>query len=153
VPLCDISNSSLRFGMKFRSNSTSLQRVWLSGCSFAGLLLLIGGAGWILQVGFSLGTLIGYGVGAVVVLVFSRGLYHRSIVSGILLLMVALGPIVQGVAQWTMGAVGLQPSILVLMKGAVGLSGIGLSVMVIRAIYDLSSEETSQTSRHNTRFT
>jgi hypothetical protein len=67
--------------------------------------------------------------------------------------MVALGPIVQGVAQWTMGAVGLQPSILVLMKGAVGLSGIGLSVMVIRAIYDLSSEETSQTSRHNTRFT
>jgi hypothetical protein len=153
VPLCDISNSSLRFGMKFRSNSRSLQRVWLSGCSFAGLLLLIGGAGWILQVGFSLGTLIGYGVGAVVVLVFSRGLYHRSIVSGILLLMVALGPIVQGVAQWTMGAVGLQPSILVLMKGAVGLSGIGLSVMVIRAIDDLSSEETSQTSRHNTRFT
>jgi hypothetical protein len=52
-----------------------------------------------------------------------------------------------------MGAVGLQPSILVLMKGAVGLSGIGLSVMVIRAIDDLSSEETSQTSRHNTRFT
>ncbi|WP_259131293.1 hypothetical protein [Salinibacter ruber] len=139
--------------MELRSNIDSLQRAWVAGCIFAGLLLLVGLAGWILQVGFSRGTLVGYGFGSVVVLVFSRGLYHRSIVSGVLLLMTALGPIVRAVVQWMMGAVELGQSVSILMEGAVALSGIGLSVMVIRAIYDLSSEETPQASRYNTRFT
>ena len=139
--------------MKFRSNSKPLQRVWFAGCVFAGLLLLTGGAGWILPIGFSLGTLIGYGVGAVVVLVFARGLYHRSIVSGILLLMVTLGPIARGMVQWTMGTAEMEQSVAVLMKVGVALSGIGLSMLVIHTIYNLSSEESTQKSRHNTRFT
>lgn len=139
--------------MKFRSNSEVLQRAWVAGCAFAGLLLLIGAAGWVLQVGPGRGTLVGYGVGAVVVWVLSRGLYHRSIVSGLLLLIVALGPIVRGVILWTMGVMELGPSVAVLMEGAVALSGLGLSALVIRAIYDLSSEETSRSSRHSTRFT
>jgi len=67
--------------------------------------------------------------------------------------MTALGPIVRAVVQWMMGAVELGQSVSILMEGAVALSGIGLGVMVIRAIYDLSSEETPQASRYNTRFT
>lgn len=139
--------------MEFRSNGKSLRRAWLAGCIFAGLLLLVGIVGWILQVGFSRGTLVGYGIGSVVVFVFSRGLYHRSIASGVLLLVLALGPIIQGVFQWTMGPVEVQQPVLVLMKRAVALSGMVLSVMVVRAIYDLGSGEENQAPRHNTRFT
>lgn len=139
--------------MEVRSNIPSLQRAWVAGCIFSGVLLLMGGTGWLLDVGVSRGTLIGYGVSALVVLVFSRGLYHRSIVSGVLLLPVALGPMIQGVVHWTTGPVGLGQSFSVLLKGGVALFGIVLTVMVIRAIYRLSTEGEAQTFRHDSRFT
>lgn len=92
----------------------------------------------------------GYGIGAVVVLVFSRGLYNRSIISGILILLVALGPTIRGMIQWTMGGVELGQPALTVMRGTVALSGLGLSVVVVRAIYRLSRGESSRSSLHNT---
>lgn len=136
--------------MKFRSNSAPLRHAWIAGCAFAGLLLLVGVAGWALQVGPGRETLMGYGIGAVVVLVFSRGLYNRSIMSGILILLVALGPTIRGLLQWAMGGLELGQPAPAVMRGAVALSGLGLSAMVIRAIYHLSREETSRSSLHNT---
>ena len=138
--------------MKFRSDSKSLHRAWIAGCIFAGVLALTGIASWLLDVGFSRGTLVGYGIGAVGVVVFSRGLYHRSIVSGGLLLLAALGPIVRETAQWTMGAAEPEPSVAVLMRAVVALSGLGLSLVVIREMYDLLSEETSAAPRHTSHL-
>jgi hypothetical protein len=152
--------------MELRSKGKPLRRVWLAGCIYAGLLFLAGVAGHILQVGspivgshagpqvgsqieFSrellVEVLIGYGIGAALVLAFSRGLYHRSIASGVLLLVVAIGPIGRAVLKWTLGGVELGP--LALMNGVLALSAMVLAAMVIRAIHDLTREGSSQERR------
>ncbi|MCS4168566.1 Co/Zn/Cd efflux system component [Salinibacter ruber] len=117
------------------------------------MLLLISITGWLLQVGLSPGVLMGYVIGAVVVLAFSRGLYHRSIVSGGLLLVVALGPVVNGAVGWIFGDATLSLSTAAFMEGTLALSGLGLSVMVARAIYALRREEASESSSRSPRFT
>lgn len=139
--------------MIFRSNETALTHAWVWGCLHSGLLLLISITGWLLQVGLGPGVLMGYAIGAVVVLAFSRGLYHRSIVSGGLLLMMALGPIVNGAVEWALGDAALRLSTAAFMEGAVALSGLGLSVMAARALYTLSRKEPSESSSRNPRFT
>mgnify|MGYP006291204353 CR=1 FL=1 len=144
------SSTNSFYAMQFRSNSAPLRHAWIAGCAFAGLLFLVGVAGWALQAGPGREALMGYGIGAVVVWVFSRGLYNRSIMSGILILLVALGPTIKGLLQWTMGVMELGQPASVLMRGTVALSGLGLSVMVIRAMYSLSRGESSRSSLHNT---
>lgn len=142
--------------MKFRPDNPSLHHAWVAGCLFSGLLLVMGVASWFFDAGTSHGALVGYGVGAVAVLILSRGLYHRSIVSGSLLLMVALGPIVQETVQWTMGVSTLSQSASMFIEWTIALCGLGLGIAVIRGIYDLSSTgraSTPRTSRQSTRFT
>ena len=139
--------------MIFRSNEKSLTHAWVWGCLHAGLLFLISITGWLLQIGLGPGVLMGFAIGAVVVLAFSRGLYHRSIVSGGLLLVVALGPVVNGAVGWIFGNATLSLSTAAFMEGALALSGLGLSVMVARAIYALRRKEASESSSRSPRFT
>lgn len=97
--------------------------------------------------------LVGYVVGAVVMVVCSRGLYHRSTASGVLLLIVALGPILRGAIRWTFEGLLWTELVSGVMEGVVALSGVGLSVVVLRAISDLSRKEASRASHQNTRLT
>ena len=132
--------------MRFRSDEKTLTQAWISGCLHAGLLLLLSVTGWLLRVGLDPGVLMGYGIGAVVVVTFSRGLYHRSLVSGGLLLAMALGLTLRGAVQWALQGATWSLSVPVVMQGAAALSGLGLSVMVARALYALSRTRASDTS-------
>lgn len=145
--------------MELRSNRTSLRRVWIAGQIFAGLLFLVRVAGHLLQVSSHAGpqvgfsrellaeALVGYGIWTVAVLAFSRGLYYRSIVSGVLLLIVALEPIGRVVLELMVGPVEFELSVLALMNGALALSAMGLIVIVVRAIYELTRKKVSQERR------
>ncbi|WP_103030279.1 hypothetical protein [Salinibacter altiplanensis] len=124
--------------MRFRAREKTLTHAWISGCLHAGLLLLLSVTGWLLRVGLGPGVLVGYGIGAVVVITLSQGLYHRSLVSGGLLLAMALGPTLRGAVQWGLQGATWGLSVPVVMEGAAALSGLGLSVMVVRALYALS---------------
>jgi len=85
--------------MQVRTSIPTLRWVWIGGCIYATLVILVGVLEWgFLGAAGPLG-LLGYGIGAVPVLLFSRGVYNRSLVSGILLLGTALGPALQAGVQ------------------------------------------------------
>ena len=84
--------------------------------------------------------LLGYGIGAVPVLLFSRGVYNRSLVSGILLLGTALGPALQAGVQWSMGVSAFEASVSGVMDVTLLLTGLGLGALVLRALSRLHTE-------------
>ncbi len=57
---------------------------------------------------------------------------------GGLLLAMALGPALRGAVQWALQGATWSLSVPVVMQGAAARSGLGLSVMVVRALYALS---------------
>ncbi|WP_263790417.1 hypothetical protein [Salinibacter sp.] len=129
-----------------------MTHAWISGCLHAGLLLLLSLTGWLLRVGLGPGVLMGYGIGAVVVVTLSRGLFHRSLVSGGLLLAMALGLTLRGAVQWALQGATWSLSVPVVMQGAAARSGLGLSVMVAHTIHALSRKEASESSSPHPQF-
>ncbi len=138
--------------MRFRAREKTLTHAWISGCLHAGLLLLLSLTGWLLRVGLGPGVLMGYGIGAVVVVTLSRGLFHRSLVSGGLLLAMALGPALRGAVQWALQGATWSLSVPVVMQGAAARSGLGFSVMVAHTIHALSRKEASESSSPHPQF-
>jgi len=126
--------------MQVRTGIPALRWVWIGGCIYATLLILVGVLEWgFLGAADPLG-LLGYGIGAVPVLLFSRGVYNRSLVSGILLLGTALGPALQAGVQWSMGVPAFEASVSGVMDVTLLLTGLGLGALVLRALSRLHTE-------------
>lgn len=114
---------------------------------YATLVFLVGFLKWALGVVGSVGFL-GHGLAAIAVLVFSRGVYNRSLVSGVLLLGTALGPTVSGLSLE--GRV-MEVSALGGLEVTNLLAGLGLGALVLRALYRLSTDRTFRSREGATR--
>lgn len=117
-----------------RSRPTALRRVWTTGCVYAGVYVLAGLSCWIFGIHVVPRPLLLYGLAAGVVLTFSLGLYNRSIVSGLMLLGIALGPTARGLFNW---AIGGAPEIGIaglVVKGGIALVGLAFGLQIIRAL-------------------
>lgn len=127
--------------MKFRPSSPTLRWVWIAGCIYATLVVFVGLLKWALDA-FGSAGLLGHGLAAIAVLVFSRGLYNRSLVSGVLLLVTALGPTVSGFVRWGLEGRAMEVSALGGLETTVLVAGLGLGTLVFRALYRLYTDRT-----------
>lgn len=121
------------------SSSPRLRQVWTGGLAYAGLLVLVGLASWALALESVTVSVLGYGSAAVLVLAFSRGLYHRNLASGVLLFGIVLGTVTRGAILWRMGS-GTMGLVDALLDGIVVLGGLALLVPVIRGLKRLWME-------------
>jgi len=126
--------------MKFHSRIPALRWVWIGGCIYATLFILVGLLKWGFSGAAGTASTLGYGIGAIPVLVFSRGVYNRSLVSGGLLLATALGPVVRVGVRWSMGVPAFEASVFGVLDVMILLAGLGVGVLVVHAFYRLRTE-------------
>lgn len=127
--------------MKFRPSIPSLRWVWVGGCIYATLVVLAGLLKWAFLDAFGSVGVLGYGLAAIAVLVFSRGAYNRSLVSGVLLLGTALGPTLSAIARWSLEvSPAIEGAVLAGLDAVIHLAGLGLGALVLRAFYRLYTE-------------
>lgn len=125
-----------------RSRPTAVRHVWTAGCLYAGVLVIAGVLTWVFGAQPVPSPLLVYGIVVGFVLVFSRGLYNRSIVSGLMLLGSAFGPTVRGVGYWFTGAGVEFATVQLVVAGVVAVAGLAFGVQVIRALLALWKGET-----------
>lgn len=123
--------------ISIRSRPKAVRRVWTVGCLYAGILVLAGLMSWMVGAQPVPSPLLVYGIAVVFVLVFSRGLYNRSIVSGLMLLASAFGPAIRGLSYWFTGADADAGTVELIVAGVVAVAGLGFGVQIVRALLAL----------------
>jgi hypothetical protein len=123
--------------MKFRPSIPELRWVWIGGCLYATLFVLVGLLKWEFSGAFGVAGFLGYVLAAIAVLVFSRGVYNRSLVSGVLLLGTALGPTVSGFIRWGLEDHPIEAAVFGGLDAVILLAGLGLGALVFWGLYRL----------------